>query len=108
MGQSHSHTWVKNAYLRTCAEERKCGGGGDDLVCPLHYHAATFLPARGVEHAFSPCEHHSALNQSKKRTNGLHSSLMNKKSIMLVISVFTVIITVKLKIYYLKCKSYLK
>lgn len=107
MGQSHSHTCMRNAYLCTCAEERK-SGGGDDVVFPLHYHVATFLPARGVEHAFSPCERHSALNQSKKRTEELHSSLMNKKSILVVILIFIVTISKKtiknkLKIYSFKC-----
>jgi hypothetical protein len=87
-GQLHSRSWVGNAYLCRCAEERK-SGGGDDLVCPLHYRAVTFLPARGVEHAFSPCERHSVLNQSQKRIEVFYSPLMNKGT-MVVILIFIV------------------
>jgi hypothetical protein len=92
MGQLHSLCWVGGAFLCRCAEERK-SGGGDDSVCPLHYHVVTFLPARGVEHAFSPCERHLALNQSQKRIEVFYSPLMNKKSIMLEILIFTLIIS---------------
>jgi hypothetical protein len=68
------------------------GGGGDGWVCPLRNHVVTFLPARGVGHAFSPCERHLALNQSQKRIEMFNSPLMSKKSLMLKILIFLLLL----------------
>jgi hypothetical protein len=71
------------------------------LVCPLRYHGVTFLPVRDVEHAFLPCEHHSALNQSQKRIEMFHYSLMNNKSKDLVILIGTVTIRKETNLEYM-------